>query len=80
MKKTVSSARGLKTCLFVLLIGAFLVLSFFTFICAAAPTTVQLTVLSDESGTVYADGKVNDLVYNVGDIIPNFFRQALTCI
>jgi len=76
VEKGVSSVRAFKTGLFVLLIGAFMVLSAFTFICAAAPTTVELTVLADESGTVYEDGNVNDLVYNVGDIALDLGAQA----
>ena len=76
IKKTVSSVSVLKACLFVLLLGTLMVLSFFTFICAAAPITVELSILSDESGTVYSDGHVNDLVYNVGDVTLDLGSQA----
>jgi PKD repeat protein/RNA polymerase subunit RPABC4/transcription elongation factor Spt4 len=66
IKKTLSSARGLKTCFFALLIGAMMILSTFTLICAAAPTTVELNLLAEESGALRSDGAMTTVV-NAGD-------------
>jgi len=66
IKKTVSGVRGLKACFFVLLIGALMILSTFTLICVAAPTTMELNLLAEESGALRSDGAMTTVV-NAGD-------------